>query len=225
MIELKNIRKIYNKGKHNEFHALNGVDLTINEGEFVAITGTSGAGKSTLFYVISGIDTYEAGSCLVDEKELKKMSGNKLAELRNQTFGFVMQDYALVEEFSVIDNVLLTLYFSKVRKNRKKIAMDALKRVGISDLANKTVKELSGGQKQRVAIARAVVNKPKYLLADEPTGALDSENTKNVMDLFIKLNQEGQTIVLITHDLTVANYCNRIVKMEDGRVISDMESL
>lgn len=220
MIQLTNVTKIYNVGKKNEFIALKNVNLTIEEGEFVAITGTSGAGKSTLLYVISGVDTYEGGSCTLDGVELNTLNDGRLAKLRNETFGFVMQDFALVEDFSVLENVMLPLQFKRGAKQKKASAMEALRRVGIEELASKPVAQLSGGQKQRTAIARAIVNHPTYLLADEPTGALDSKTSEEIMKLFEELNAAGQAVVIVTHDPLVAARCTRQVRVEDGEVLS-----
>ncbi len=220
MIKLENITKIYNKGKKNEFTALKNVNLTIEDGEFIAVTGTSGAGKSTLLYVISGIDTYEDGSCTLDGTELNRLSDVKLSKVRNKTIGFVMQDFALVEDFSVLENVMLPLQFDKMSgKKKKELAMEAIKRVDIEELAKKQVNQLSGGQKQRTAIARAIVNHPNYILADEPTGALDSKTSKEIMNLFEKLNADGQTIIIVTHDPDVAVRCKRNIRIEDGQVV------
>lgn len=224
MIELNNVTKIYNKGKKNEFVALKEVDFKVEDGEFIAITGTSGAGKSTLLYVLSGIDTYESGTCQFDGVELGKLGDVKMSELRNKNIGFVMQDFALIEDFTVMENVMLPLQFMKLKsKSKKELAMEAMQKVGIEELKNKQVNQLSGGQKQRTAIARAIVNHPKYLFADEPTGALDSNTSKDIMNLFAQLNSEGQTIIVVTHDPEVAARCGRRVRIEDGELICQEE--
>ena len=179
MIKLSNIQKIYNKGKSNEFEALKDVSLTIKDGELVAIIGKSGAGKSTLLHIIACIDSYEDGKYVIDDVLVKNLSEKKLAEIRNSRIGIVMQDFALVDDFSCIENVLLPLDFAaKKKSDRKELALAALKSVGMDGMAKKPVNELSGGQKQRVAIARAIVNKPSVILADEPTGALDSKTAE-----------------------------------------------
>lgn len=220
MIKLENVTKIYNKGKKNQFIALKNVDLTIEDGEFIAITGTSGAGKSTLLYVISGIDTYEEGSCKLDDTELNKLGDIKLSEIRNKKIGFVMQDFALVEDFSVIENVMLPLQFTRMSgKKKRALAEEAIKRVDIEELTKKPVNQLSGGQKQRTAIARAIVNNPNYILADEPTGALDSKTSKEIMNLFEKLNNDGQTVLIVTHDPEVSSRCKRNIRIEDGEIV------
>lgn len=226
MIVLKNVTKTYNKGKKNEFTALQNIDFTVEDGEFIAITGTSGAGKSTLLYVLSGIDTYESGSCKLDGVELNGLSDGKLSEIRNKTIGFVMQDFALVEDFSVWENVMLPLQFARLGgKKKKELAREAIQRVDIEELTHKRVGELSGGQKQRTAIARAIVNHPSYLFADEPTGALDTNTSKEIMNLFERLNEAGQTILIVTHDPEVACRCRRRVQIEDGKIVSGERSV
>lgn len=217
MIQTNQLKKVYNCGKPDEFCALHGVSVQINDGEMVAIIGKSGAGKSTLMHIFAGIDTYEDGSCLVDGQELKKLNAGKLAEYRNEKIGIVLQDFALISDYTVEENVMVPLYFGHTsRTQRKKMVADALEQVGILELAKKQTNQLSGGQKQRCAIARAIVNKPAYLLADEPTGALDSKTAKEVMELFQHLNQQGQTVIIITHDMQVASTCSRCIEVSDG---------
>ncbi len=219
MITLEHVTKIYNKGKKNEFTALKDVDFIVEDGEFIAITGTSGAGKSTLLYVLSGIDTYEEGSCMLDGVELNSLGDGRLSEIRNKTIGFVMQDFALVEDFTVLENVMLPLQFTKLgRKKKKELALEAIRKVDIEALTKKPVGQLSGGQKQRAAIARAIVNHPNYIFADEPTGALDSNTSREIMNLFEQLNEAGQTILIVTHDPEVAARCKRRVRIEDGKI-------
>ena len=205
MITLEHITKTYNRKKSNAFTALKDVSLTIGDGELVAIMGKSGAGKSTLLHILACIDTYDEGDYHLGEQEIRNLSEGRLARVRNEHIGLVMQDYALVEDFTVLDNVMLPLNLAKKKaKNRKQIAMEALEKVEMSEFAKKKVSELSGGQKQRTAIARAIVNEPDVLLADEPTGALDSENAETVMALFRKINEEGTTVVIVTHDRDLA---------------------
>lgn len=221
MIKLNNIHKFYNAGKVNEFEALKGVSLEIEEGEMSAIIGKSGAGKTTLLHILACIDSYESGEYFLDEKLVKKLSERQSAEIRNEKIGIVMQDFALVDDFTAIENVLLPLDFSKQKKpNSREKAMNALKSVGMEQYAKKPVNKLSGGQKQRVAIARAIVNEPSLILADEPTGALDTKTSAKIMDVFRKLHSEGKTIVIVTHDMGVAKQCERIIEISDGKIIS-----
>lgn len=223
MIRLEHVTKTYNKKKANAYMALKDVSMTIRDGEMVAIMGKSGAGKSTLLHILACVDTYDEGEYYLGQQKIRNLSEGKLARIRNESIGLVMQDYALIEDFTVLENVLLPLNLAKKkRKDRKHIAMEALERVGIQDMAKKRVAELSGGQKQRTAIARALVNDPEVLLADEPTGALDSGNAEAVMELFRKINEEGTTVVIVTHDGDMAQYCDRIVEIWDGEIV-DLE--
>lgn len=221
MIRLKGINKIYNYKKENEFQALYDVDLHINAGEMVAIMGRSGAGKSTLLHILGFIDTFESGEYYLNGEKVENFTEGKSAELRNSNFGIIMQDFALVDNFTAWENVMLPVDFSKNKKEKKKRVMQALKTVGIEELAGKKVSKLSGGQKQRVAIARAIVNDPDVILADEPTGALDSQTAEDIMNVFKLLKDMGKTIIIITHDINVANKCERIIEINDGRVVSE----
>lgn len=218
MIEIVNLNKIYNYKKPNEFQALKDVSLTIKDGEMVAIMGTSGAGKSTLMHIIGCIDNFESGEYRLNGNDMRGLSESKRAMIRNQEIGIVMQDFVLIEEYTVLENVMVPLYFSKGKKHKRRIALEALKSIGIEELANKTVNKLSGGQKQRVAIARAIVNEPSIILADEPTGALDSKTAGDIMQVFSSLNQMGKTVIIITHDSHVAQQCQRIVTISDGEI-------
>ena len=218
MIKIENIYKTYNLGKSNAFTALKGVNLTIEDGEMVAIIGKSGAGKSTLMHIIGCIDDFEKGTYKLADRDVSKISENKRANIRNSEIGIVLQDFALIEEYSAIENVMIPLYFSKNKDKKKKRAKEALRKMGIEELADKRVNKLSGGQKQRVAIARAIVNNPKLLLADEPTGALDVNTSAEIMKEFKRLNEEGMTIVIITHDMDVAKGCQRVVEISDGEI-------
>ena len=221
MIEIKNLVKIYNKGKTNEFCALKGIGLSIEEGEMVAIIGKSGAGKSTLLHILAAIDSYDKGSYLVDGVSVGDLKEKQRARFRNQKIGIVMQDYALIDEYTIEENVQIPLIFGKVKGNdvRRQKIMTALENVGLAELAKKPVRQLSGGQKQRVAIARALVNNPAFLLADEPTGALDSKTSGEIMDVFEKLNQGGKTVIIVTHDMEVAARCGRVIEISDGEIV------
>ena len=219
-MERSGVEGVYERGKSNEFEALKDVSLTIKDGELVAIIGKSGAGKSTLLHIIACIDSYEDGKYVIDDVLVKNLSEKKLAEIRNSRIGIVMQDFALVDDFSCIENVLLPLDFAaKKKSDRKELALAALKSVGMDGMAKKPVNKLSGGQKQRVAIARAIVNKPSVILADEPTGALDSKTAAEIMELFHELNKKGHTVIIVTHDLEIAKQCDRIIEISDGKII------
>ena len=222
MITLNNISKIYNAKKANEFEALHDVSLEISNGEMVAIIGKSGAGKSTLLHILACIDSYEEGEYRIDDTLVKELSERKLAQIRNEKIGMVMQDFALVEDFTAMENVMLPLDFARRKKpNRRQIAMDTLKSVGMESMAKKPVNKLSGGQKQRVAIARAIVNQPAVILADEPTGALDSKTAQEIMDVFKSLHAQGKTVVIVTHDMGIAQQCGRVIEISDGEIVSE----
>lgn len=220
MIEINNINKTYNKGKTNAFQALKDVSLSIEDGEMVAIIGKSGAGKSTLMHIIGCIDDFESGTYILNGDDISSIKEGKRAKIRNKDIGIVMQDFALVEDYTAIENVMIPLYFTKGKllESKKSIAKKALEKVGIGELASKRVDKLSGGQKQRVAIARAIVNNPSILLADEPTGALDVKTSTEIMGVFKELNEQGITVIIITHDMEVAEVCQRVVEISDGRI-------
>ena len=220
MITLTNIKKVYNPKKANEFEALHGVSCDIKDGELVAIIGKSGAGKSTLLHILACIDSYQDGEYKIDDTLVKGLSERKYARIRNEKIGMVMQDFALVEDFTALENVMIPLNFSKKKiKGKKEKALAALKSVGIEELAKKPCNKLSGGQKQRVAIARAIVNEPSMILADEPTGALDTKTSGEIMELFKSLNKQGRTVVIVTHDPKVAEQCGRIIEISDGEIV------
>lgn len=220
MISVKNVTKIYNQNKSNEFEALHGVSCEIQDGEIVAIIGQSGAGKSTLLHILACIDNYQEGEYRINDTLVKNLPERRYAQIRNEKIGMVMQDFALVEDFTAIENVLIPLNFSKTKiKNKKEKALAALKAVGIEELAKKPCNKLSGGQKQRVAIARAIVNEPSMILADEPTGALDTKTSAEIMALFKSLNKQGRTVVIVTHDPKIAEQCDRVIEISDGRIV------
>ena len=223
MIQTKNLSKIYNEGKSNECRALDSVNLEIKDGEFVAIMGKSGSGKSTLMHLIAGVDYPTSGQVEIDGKEINKLSEKQLSQFRNKEVGIIMQQFFLIEECSVIENVRMPLDFSKEKiKDKDERAVKLICQMGLKDYVKKKVRELSGGEKQRVAIARALVNDPEILLADEPTGSLDSENSDNIMQLMQRINQKfNKTIIVITHEQDIAKYCDRLIVLSDGKIISD----
>ena len=222
MIEIKNLYKTYNYGKPNAFEALKDVSLTINDGEMVAIIGKSGAGKSTLIHILGCIDDFEKGQYIFNGKDISKVNEKKSAAIRNSEIGIVLQEFALMEQYTVVENVIMPLFFtpkSGRRSEKEKRALEILKRLEMDEYAHKKVNKLSGGQKQRVAIARAMINNPSVLLADEPTGALDVKTTDEIMKVFRNLNKNGTTVIIITHDMEVAGMCDRIIEISDGKII------
>ena len=220
MIEISKLNKYYKIG-NDKMHALKDITLNIQNGEMLAIMGKSGAGKSTLMNMIGLLDKYDSGNLKIDGIEVSMLGDSKLAKLRNEKIGFVMQDFSLLEQKTVLMNVMLPLYFNNRYNfsNMKKIAIEMLKRVGIAEQANKKANQLSGGQKQRVAIARAIVNDPSFILADEPTGALDTKTSAEIIELFKNLNEDGKTIIIITHDRGIAQACQRKIEISDGKII------
>ena len=219
MIQLDNITKIYRMGKV-EVPALRGIDLTINQGDMVSIVGASGSGKSTLMNIIGFLDKPTAGKYMLEGADISQLNDNKLAELRNKKVGFVFQTFNLLPRASALSNVELPLLYSGGGGRRKR-SMEALERVGLGARATHKPTELSGGEQQRVAIARALVNKPSLILADEPTGNLDSASTTEIIRIFYQLHQEGITVILVTHEMDVATQTQRIIRLLDGRIISD----
>jgi len=219
MIELENVTKIYRMGKV-EVPALRGVNLSISQGEMLAIIGASGSGKSTLMNIIGCLDKPTVGRYLFEGADVSRLNDNQLAEMRNKKFGFVFQEYNLLSRASALSNVELPLIYSGSR-HRGKQAMGALERVGLAPRAKHKPTELSGGEQQRVAIARALVNNPDVILADEPTGNLDSVSTAEIISIFRNLNQEGITVVLVTHEMDIAKQTQRIIRLYDGKVVSD----
>lgn len=223
VIRMEKIVKTYYEGKPNELEILHGIDLTVNQGEFVSIVGESGSGKSTLMNIIGVLDRQTEGNYFLEGQDVNKMSDDVRSAIRNKRIGFVFQNFNLLPRANALKNVMVPLmYGDKTVKNQKERAMEMLRMVGMEERAGHRPNELSGGQKQRVAIARAMMNDPAIILADEPTGALDSKTGHMVMDLFHKLHEEqGKTIVLITHSQELAQETERIVTILDGNIIAD----
>lgn len=220
MIILDNIKKYYEGDGDSLVKALDGISLKIDDGEMVAVVGASGSGKSTLLNIIGGLDRPTKGKYFIDEIDVGECSACRMAELRNKMFGFVIQDFAIVSDWSVYQNVELPLVYAKKKKSeRRELVDDMLEKLGIYEKRNHPVRYLSGGQKQRVAIARALVNDPKVILADEPTGALDSKTGYEVLQILKNINAKGRTVIIVTHNLQMAEACNRILTIQDGRLI------
>lgn len=216
VVELENVKKIYSMGDA-EVHALKGISFKVEQGEFISIMGPSGSGKSTCMNMIGCLDTPTSGIVKIDGKETSRMTETELAVLRNKTIGFVFQQYHLIPSMTVIENVMLPLKYKRTdRKDRLALAKAALEKVGLSERENHRPNELSGGQKQRVAIARAIIAEPKIILADEPTGALDTNTGIQVMDLFHEINKTGTTIIIVTHDPRIGKSTERVIKILDG---------
>ena len=221
MILIKNLHKSYKMGS-NSLHVLKGIDLKIDEGELVAIMGSSGSGKSTLLNILGMLDNADKGSYYLDNVLIENLDENKAAKYRNKFLGFVFQSFNLINYKNALENVALPLYYQGLkRKERQKQALEYLDNVSLKPWATHLPSELSGGQKQRVAIARAMASRPKVLLADEPTGAVDSTTSSEIMGLIQKINSEGKTILVVTHEDDIAKMCKRIVKLKDGVIVED----
>ena len=222
VINIKNVSKIYKIDKLN-VNALNGINLEISKGEFVAIMGPSGSGKSTLMNIIGCLDTPTKGNYTLDSQDISKLNDNRLAEIRNKKVGFVFQTFNLLPRYNAMDNIELPLIYSKGRllKPRREMIMDAIKAVGLKGREKHRPTQMSGGERQRVAIARALINSPAIILADEPTGNLDSRTGEEIMAIFQDLNQQGRTILLVTHELDIARHTNRILYLSDGIITGE----
>jgi putative ABC transport system ATP-binding protein len=223
MITLEGVTKVYRMGKV-EVHALRGIDLHVDEGEFVAIIGASGSGKSTLMNILGCLDVPTGGRYVLQGIDVAQLDDNRLALVRNRLVGFVFQSFNLIPRMSAVHNVEMPLIYSGMRGERRARALAALEAVGLGDRAQHQPSELSGGQQQRVAIARALITDPAILLADEPTGNLDTESSRDIMRLFVELNREGRTVILITHEPDIAAYAQRVVRLRDGLVVADERS-
>lgn len=225
MIGVKGLDKYYINGEM-KLHALKNINFSIEKGEFVAIMGSSGSGKSTMMNILGCLDHTFDGTYILDKIDISKLSDQKLSKIRNRKIGFVFQSFNLLSKLTALENVELPLIYAGMNhKERVHKAKDVLEKVGLGDRLNHRPNELSGGQKQRVAIARALVNEPAIILADEPTGNLDSTSEKEIMELFKKLNDQGKTIIVVTHEPEVGKSCKRVIRFRDGEIIEDVNSL
>ena len=222
LIQIRDMRKIYNPGE-NEVRALDGIDLTICERDLVAIIGHSGSGKSTLMNMLGCLDTPTEGSYMLHGTDVSDMEDDELSDIRNKEIGFIFQGFHLIQNLTAVENVALPLIYRGVgKKEREKLALKALEKVGLANRLNHRPAQMSGGQQQRVAIARAIAQAPPIILADEPTGNLDSNSTREIMQILRDLYNEGRTVILITHDNEIAQQANRVITISDGKIISDV---
>ena len=221
VVELRNVMKTYRMGEV-DVHALNGVDLKIEQGEFVSIMGPSGSGKSTMMHIIGALDLPTSGETFIKGTKLSSLSEDELSEVRGKTIGFVFQEFNLIPTLTAMENVRLPILFQDVEQDKTDCCIDLLKKVGLGDRVDHKPSELSGGQQQRVAIARSLANNPEIILADEPTGALDSKSSVEIMELLEDLNNQGKTVIIITHDQNIPKYTKRKVVLKDGKIVEDI---
>lgn len=221
LIKLEKINKKYNFNKQNQVHALKDINLSINQGELISIVGPSGSGKSTLMHIIGCLDTSTSGKYTLGGKEIDKLTKKELAKIRNKKMGFVLQQFGLIPSLSVYENISIPLYFNAA-KNMKNKCLQMANQVGIEHLFSKRVDELSGGEKQRTAIARALVNNPDIILADEPTGQLDSKTSDKILELLFNLNKQGKTLIIVTHNKEISDMCTRTIEIKDGYIIKEV---
>lgn len=223
LIELRNVYKIYGEGLESEVRALDGVSLTMEQGEFTAVVGQSGSGKSTMMNVLGCLDIPTYGDYILNGTDVRDLSDKELSRIRNKEIGFIFQQYNLIQNLSVLENVELPLIYQNIDPiDRREMAMEALNRVGLAERYRHKPTQMSGGQQQRVAIARAIATRPPIIMADEPTGALDSRTGLEVLDFLRQLNKEGSTIILITHDNGIAATARRVIRLADGKIIEDL---
>ena len=224
LVELRDVYKIYGEGLESEVRALDGVSLTIEKGEFAAVVGQSGSGKSTMMNVLGCLDIPTRGTYLLDGTDVRELTDKELSHIRNRQIGFIFQQYNLIQSLTVLENVELPLIYQGINADdRRELALEALGRVGLAGRIKHKPVEMSGGQQQRVAIARAIATKPPIIMADEPTGALDSHTGREVLHFLQELNKEGSTVILITHDNGIAATARRVIRLADGKIIEDRE--